>query len=156
MKILAADTALGALSVALVEDGDVLAEEWRAMERGHAEALAPMADTLMRRAGVSFAALERLAVTTGPGTFAGQRVGLAFMRALALALKKPLQWLRHRLSHNTTYRSITRLKLPLLWLHQSLSWFHCLPVSKLEGALNFVRASWRNQASLNSSKACEM
>jgi tRNA threonylcarbamoyladenosine biosynthesis protein TsaB len=90
VKILAADTALGALSVALVENGQVLAEEWRAMERGHAEALAPMADLLMRRAGVPFAALDRLAVTTGPGTFAGQRVGLAFMRALALALKKPL------------------------------------------------------------------
>jgi tRNA threonylcarbamoyladenosine biosynthesis protein TsaB len=90
VKILSADTALGALSVALVEDETVLAEEWRAMERGHAEALAPMVDVLMRRAGVSFAALDRLAVTTGPGTFAGQRVGLAFMRALALALKKPL------------------------------------------------------------------
>lgn len=90
MKILAADTALGALSVALVEDETVLAEEWRAMERGHAEALAPMVDAVMRRACVSFAALDRLAVTTGPGTFAGQRVGLAFMRALALALKKPL------------------------------------------------------------------
>jgi tRNA threonylcarbamoyladenosine biosynthesis protein TsaB len=90
VKILAADTALGALSVALVENGEVLAEEWRAMERGHAEALAPMVDALMRRAGVSFADLDRLAVTTGPGTFAGQRVGLAFMRALALALKKPL------------------------------------------------------------------
>lgn len=60
------------------------------MERGHAEALAPMVDSLMRRAEVSFSMLDRLAVTTGPGTFAGQRVGLAFMRALALALKKPL------------------------------------------------------------------
>jgi tRNA threonylcarbamoyladenosine biosynthesis protein TsaB len=90
VKILAADTALGALSVALLEDGKVLAEEWRAMERGHAEALAPMVDGLMRRAGVTFPMLDRLAVTTGPGTFTGQRVGLAFMRALALALKKPL------------------------------------------------------------------
>jgi tRNA threonylcarbamoyladenosine biosynthesis protein TsaB len=68
----------------------VLAEEWREMERGHAEALAPMVDGIMRRAGVSFAALDRLAVTIGPGTFAGQRVGLAFMRAFAHALKKPL------------------------------------------------------------------
>jgi tRNA threonylcarbamoyladenosine biosynthesis protein TsaB len=90
VKILAVDTALGALSAALVEDGVVLAEDWREMSRGHAEALAPMVDVLMRGAGVPFAALDRLAVTTGPGTFTGQRVGLAFMRALALALKKPL------------------------------------------------------------------
>ena len=38
----------------------------------------------------AFAALDRLAVTTGPGTFTGQRVGLAFMRGLRVALKKPL------------------------------------------------------------------
>ncbi len=44
----------------------------------------------MRAAGLPFAALDRLAVTTGPGTFTGQRVGLAFMRGLRLALKKPL------------------------------------------------------------------
>ena len=90
MKILAVDTALGALSAALVEDGAVLAEDWREMSRGHAEALAPMVDQLMRGADVPFPALDRLAVTTGPGTFTGQRVGIAFMRALALALKKPL------------------------------------------------------------------
>jgi tRNA threonylcarbamoyladenosine biosynthesis protein TsaB len=90
VNILAVDTALGACSAALVADGSVRAQEWREMARGHAEALAPMVEALMARAGVGFAELDRLAVTTGPGTFAGQRVGLAFMRALALALKKPL------------------------------------------------------------------
>jgi tRNA threonylcarbamoyladenosine biosynthesis protein TsaB len=90
LKILAVDTALGACSAALVVDDAVLAQDWREMARGHAEALAPMVDALMRHAGVAFATLDRLAVTTGPGTFAGQRVGLAFMRALALGLKKPL------------------------------------------------------------------
>ena len=44
----------------------------------------------MTQAGIGFAALGRLAVTTGPGTFTGQRVGLAFMRGLRIALKKPL------------------------------------------------------------------
>ena len=88
MKILAVDTALGGCSVALLEDGKILAHTFEAMDRGHAERLAPMVEETMR--GFDFAALDRLAVTTGPGTFTGQRVGLAFMRGLRLALKRPL------------------------------------------------------------------
>lgn len=90
MKILGVDTALGACSAAVLEDGCVLARRHVAMERGHAEALAPMVAEVMSEAGLAFAALDRLAVTVGPGTFTGQRVGLAFMRALRIALKKPL------------------------------------------------------------------
>jgi tRNA threonylcarbamoyladenosine biosynthesis protein TsaB len=88
--VLALDTALGACSAAVVKNGRVLAHEHREMLRGHAEALAPMVDALMRAGGVTFSALDRIAVTTGPGTFTGQRVGIAFARALALALKKPV------------------------------------------------------------------
>ena len=88
MKILAVDTALGGCSAALLEDGKTLAHIFEPMDRGHAERLAPMVDETMK--GFDFAALDRLAVTTGPGTFTGQRVGLAFMRGLRLALKKPL------------------------------------------------------------------
>lgn len=90
MKILAADTALGACSVAVLDSEKILAHRFVLMDRGHAEALAPMVDETMREAGLSFAGLDRLAVTTGPGTFTGQRVGLAFMRGLRVALKKPL------------------------------------------------------------------
>ena len=90
MLILAVDTALGACSVALVDGVRVLAHEHRAMQRGHAEALAPMVETLMREAGKSLDAVDRVGVTTGPGTFTGQRVGIAFARALGLALKKPV------------------------------------------------------------------
>lgn len=90
MKLLAVDTALGACSAALLDDDGVLAHDLVAMERGHAEALAPMVQVLMRQGDVRFADLDRLAVTTGPGTFTGQRVGLAFMRGLRVALKRPL------------------------------------------------------------------
>src|SRR6202789_3200452 len=90
MKILAVDTALGACSVALLDGERVLAHRFMLMERGHAEALAPMVDEAMRAAGAAFAEIDRLAVTTGPGTFTGQRVGLAFMRGLRVALEKPL------------------------------------------------------------------
>lgn len=87
---LAADTALGACSAALICGDQVLAHRWQAMERGHAEALAPMVEAIMIDAGIGFGAIDRLAVTTGPGTFTGQRVGLAFMRGLRIALKRPL------------------------------------------------------------------
>ncbi|HUO01463.1 MAG TPA: tRNA (adenosine(37)-N6)-threonylcarbamoyltransferase complex dimerization subunit type 1 TsaB [Rhizomicrobium sp.] len=87
---MAVDTALGACSVAVLDGEKVLAHRFEDMARGHAEALTPMVDETMREAGIAFAALDRLAVTTGPGTFTGQRVGLAFMRGLRVALKKPL------------------------------------------------------------------
>ena len=88
MRILAVDTALGACSVALLQDDQVLAHIFEPMDRGHAERLAPMVQEAMR--GMEFSSLTRLAVTVGPGTFTGQRVGLAFMRGLRLALKIPL------------------------------------------------------------------
>ena len=88
MKLFAVDTALGACSVALL-DGDVIrAHIFEAMDRGHAERIAPMVEEAMK--GTEFSALQRLAVTVGPGTFTGQRVGLAFMRGLRLALRRPL------------------------------------------------------------------
>jgi tRNA threonylcarbamoyladenosine biosynthesis protein TsaB len=90
LKLLAVDTALGACSVAVLDGDAILAHRFEEMTRGHAEALAPMVEAAMRQAGVAFTALDRLAVTTGPGTFTGQRVGLAFMRGVRVALKKPL------------------------------------------------------------------
>ncbi|MBV9062287.1 MAG: tRNA (adenosine(37)-N6)-threonylcarbamoyltransferase complex dimerization subunit type 1 TsaB [Alphaproteobacteria bacterium] len=90
MKILAVDTALGACSAAVLHDDTVLAHRLECMDRGHAEALAPMVQKVMRDAALQFSELDRLAVTTGPGTFTGQRVGLAFMRGLRIALKRPL------------------------------------------------------------------
>jgi tRNA threonylcarbamoyladenosine biosynthesis protein TsaB len=89
-KILAVDTCFGACSATVLQDDRVLAGRFVKMERGHAEALAPMVEAVMRDAAIGFADLDRLAVTTGPGTFTGQRVGLSFMRALRLALQKPL------------------------------------------------------------------
>ena len=90
MRILAVDTALGACSVAVIEGERTLAHRFVLMERGHAEALAPMVQETVRAAGMEFADVDRLAVTTGPGTFTGQRVGIAFMRGLRVALNKPL------------------------------------------------------------------
>lgn len=88
--LLAVDTALGACSVAVLDGDRIVAHRFEEMVRGHAEALAPMVEDCMGEAGMAFSALGRLAVTTGPGTFTGQRVGLAFMRGLRVALQKPL------------------------------------------------------------------
>jgi tRNA threonylcarbamoyladenosine biosynthesis protein TsaB len=90
MKILAVDTCLGACSVAILDGDKTPAHRFELMDRGHAEALAPMVDDAMREAAIPYASLDRLAITVGPGTFTGQRVGLAFMRGIRVALKKPL------------------------------------------------------------------
>jgi tRNA threonylcarbamoyladenosine biosynthesis protein TsaB len=88
VRLLAVDTALGACSVALVDGENIRSHIFEVMDRGHAERLAPMVQEAMT--GREFSSLERLAVTVGPGTFTGQRVGLAFMRGLRLALQCPL------------------------------------------------------------------
>jgi len=89
-RILAVDTTFGACSAAVLQGDCVLAKRFEVMARGHAEALAPMVEAVMHAAALSFDRLDRLAVTTGPGSFTGQRVGLAFMRGLRVALKVPL------------------------------------------------------------------
>lgn len=90
MKFLAVDTTFSACSAALLEDDTVIAHYLEIMDRGHAESLAPMVGNVMEEAGWDYPELDRLAITTGPGTFTGQRIGLAYMRALKVALKKPL------------------------------------------------------------------
>lgn len=89
MKILALDTALNACSVALLEDGDVVAHVHEKRARGHAETLMPIIQDLMKTSHTSFHDLDLIAVTIGPGTFTGLRIGLAAARGIALAAAKP-------------------------------------------------------------------
>jgi tRNA threonylcarbamoyladenosine biosynthesis protein TsaB len=89
MLILAIDTALNACSVALMADGATRISMVEPMAKGQAERLACMVDEAMTQSGYGMADLDRIAVTRGPGTFTGVRIGLAFGRGLAIALGRP-------------------------------------------------------------------
>src|SRR6478752_2179035 len=90
MRVLAIDTALEACSAAVLDtERGRMASESRPMVRGHAEALMPLIERVMRQADMPFAALDRVGVTTGPGSFTGLRVGIAAARGIALAATKP-------------------------------------------------------------------
>jgi tRNA threonylcarbamoyladenosine biosynthesis protein TsaB len=92
MRILAIDTALPAISACVLDEGAESPEsiETIAMERGHAEALLPLIERVMARVEGGFASLDRVAVTVGPGSFTGLRVGIAAARAIGVACKVPV------------------------------------------------------------------
>jgi len=91
MLILAIDTALDACAACVLDTdaGKLVARQSLAMKRGHAEALMPLIAGVIKEAGIAFADLDRIAVTTGPGSFTGLRVGLSAARGIALAANKP-------------------------------------------------------------------
>ena len=88
--VLALHTSTTACSVALLGDGGTVAARFEEMDRGQAERLNPMLGEVMAEAGLAFADLSLVAVTTGPGAFTGLRIGLACARAIELAAGVPL------------------------------------------------------------------
>jgi tRNA threonylcarbamoyladenosine biosynthesis protein TsaB len=91
MRILAIDCALDACAAAVLDSdpGTIIASQSRVMLRGHAEALMPLIARVMDEAAVEFSELDRIAVTVGPGSFTGLRVGISAARGIALAAGKP-------------------------------------------------------------------
>ncbi len=94
MNILALDTTLGACSAAVATGEAGGAPEvfgvYELRTREHAEAIVPMMTHVLDEAGLSYDALDAIAVTSGPGTFTGVRVGVATARGLALAMDLPI------------------------------------------------------------------
>ncbi|MCP5080081.1 MAG: tRNA (adenosine(37)-N6)-threonylcarbamoyltransferase complex dimerization subunit type 1 TsaB [Alphaproteobacteria bacterium] len=92
MITLAFDTCLDACSVALFDGSrsEVLAARHELMSRGQAEALFPLIDETVKEAGLAPADIGQIAVTTGPGTFTGVRIGVAAARGLAVASNLPV------------------------------------------------------------------
>jgi tRNA threonylcarbamoyl adenosine modification protein YeaZ len=91
MLVLAIDTALAACAAAVLDTqrGAIIASETLALARGHAEAVMPLIARVMDQSGIEFKELDRIAVTTGPGSFTGLRVGISAARGIALAAGKP-------------------------------------------------------------------
>ena len=90
MLILAADTSLPILSVALVKDAQLLGASALEGRSSRNEKLLPAIDWLLAETGSDRKDIDLFAVTRGPGSFTGVRIGLATMQGMALALGKPV------------------------------------------------------------------
>jgi tRNA threonylcarbamoyladenosine biosynthesis protein TsaB len=90
MKILGLDTSLSVASVAISEDGRVVAEDVYPRQRtaggaksNHAEIILPLIDSVLQRAGIGLSDVAGIAVSIGPGSFTGVRIGLSTVKGLA-------------------------------------------------------------------------
>ena len=90
MLILAADTSLPILSVAIVRDDVLLGATALEGRSSRNEKLLPAIDWLLAETATARQAIDVFAVTRGPGSFTGVRIGLATMQGMALALGKPV------------------------------------------------------------------
>ena len=89
MKILAIDAATEACSAALLRDSEV-EERYEVIGRGHADRLLPMADELLREAGLAARDLDAIAFGRGPGGFTGLRIAAGIAQGLAAGSERPI------------------------------------------------------------------
>lgn len=90
MKILALDTAAQTCSVAIIEDGSVLAELTKLNRRTHSRHIIGLIDTVCSLSDLEIGDVDGFAVTIGPGSFTGLRIGLSTIKGLAFPLNKPV------------------------------------------------------------------
>ena len=89
MKILALDSSAIVASVALMEDGKLLAEYTLNNGNTHSETLLPMVESVLKTYGISIEDIDLFASTSGPGSFTGVRIGTATVKGLAFGSNKP-------------------------------------------------------------------
>lgn len=89
MRILAVDTSAKVSSVSVVEDNSVLAEFNINMGLTHSQTLMPMVDDCLKEAKISLDTIDAFAVSAGPGSFTGIRIGIGAVKGLAYGLNKP-------------------------------------------------------------------
>ena len=90
MKILGIDSSGLVASVAVVEDDNLLGEFTMNYKKTHSQTLLPMLDTLAKMIELDLNTVDAIAVSGGPGSFTGLRIGSATAKGLGLALEKPL------------------------------------------------------------------
>ena len=89
MKILAIDSSAKAASAALVEDGRLLGEFFINVGLTHSQTLMPMVEDLLKNTDVKLSEVEAFAVSAGPGSFTGLRIGIASVKGMALLSDTP-------------------------------------------------------------------
>ena len=89
MKILSLDSSATVATVALTEDGKLLAEYTLNNGNTHSETLLPMVESVLTSYGIGISDVDAFAATTGPGSFTGVRIGAATIKGLAFGSKKP-------------------------------------------------------------------
>ena len=88
--ILCLETATPSCSVALVHNGEVLACEEDPKGQNHSEKITLFIDSVMKKAGISYNDLDAVAVSMGPGSYTGLRIGVSTAKGLCYAVSKPL------------------------------------------------------------------
>lgn len=89
MKILAVECTASPVSVALAEDGKILGEYFLNQKTTHSQTLMPMVDSLLKVCNVTPNEIDAFAVTVGPGSFTGVRIGVSAVKGLAEPIDKP-------------------------------------------------------------------
>lgn len=90
MKILAIDSSGLTASVAVVEDDSLISEYTVNYKKTHSQTLLPMLDEIKNMAELDLCTIDAIAISNGPGSFTGLRIGSASAKGLGLALKKPI------------------------------------------------------------------
>lgn len=90
MRVLGIETATWTASVAVMDGEQALAEQTRQAAGSHVVSLIPLLDEVLHAAGMPLSAVDLIAVSIGPGSFTGLRIGLSIAKGLALAARKPL------------------------------------------------------------------
>ena len=89
MRILALETSAKSASCAVVEDGAVLAHSFQCTGLTHSRTLLPMVDAMLKNAELPLSSVDAFAVSAGPGSFTGLRIGVSALKGLAWAEDKP-------------------------------------------------------------------
>ena len=90
MKILGIESAALVASVAIIDENVTIAEYTTNFKKTHSETLLPMLDEIVKMTGVDLKELSAIAISGGPGSFTGLRIGAASAKGLGLALDLPL------------------------------------------------------------------